>query len=465
VLDLLSGFVTELRTAGLPVSVGEHVDAARAVGTIDLSDRELLRASLAASLVKRADYQETFERTFALYFGDRHLNEATIAALVADNPELATTPTDNTPARPTPSGSEVAEQLLEALLADNKRSLAEMAALAVDRYAGIEAGRPVGASYYLYRTMRQLNLEQIEETLAERSFDPSVPFGERLAKESAAAKIDDFKQMLEEDIIERLVDDRGVEAMAEATRKRLLEDIDVMQANRDELVALEKALVPLGRKLAARLAQKRRRRRRGVVDIRRTIRESLSTGGVPLDIRFRPPHPSKPEIVVLADMSGSVASFARFTLLLVHALSGEFSKVRSFVFVDGVDEVTALFEECTDPAEAADRIAAEANMVADDGHSNYGQVFSSFVAAHVSSLNPRSTVLILGDARSNYHPARVDALAAIRRRVKKMYWLNPEPQSYWFSGDSVLGEYAPYCEEVVECRTLRQLEAFVMGLP
>jgi len=127
--------------------------------------------------------------------------------------------------------------------------------------------------------------------------------------------------------------------------------------------------------------------------------------------------------------------------------------------------VTALFEECTDPAEAADRIAAEANMVADDGHSNYGQVFSSFVAAHLSSLNPRSTVLILGDARSNYHPARVDALAAIRRRVKKMYWLNPEPQSYWFSGDSVLGEYAPYCEEVVECRTLRQLEAFVMGLP
>ena len=457
-LEVLSGFVAELRTAGLPVSMGEHVDAARVLDAIDLGDRQQLRAALSATLVKRAEHQETFERTFALYFADRRAPaEPDVALASMTGPAIA-------PERPEPSGSDIVEQLLDALRDNNSTSLGEMAELAVDRYAGIEAGRPVGAAYYLYRTMRQLHLDEVEQRLAGSTPDMS-PIEQRVNADKAASQIAAFREMLEMEILERLVDERGLEAMVTATRKSLLEDIDVMQANREELAQLEKALVPLGRKLAARLAHKRRRRRRGPVDIRRTIRESLSTGGVPLDIRFRPPHPAKPEIVVLADMSGSVASFARFTLLLVHALSGEFSKVRSFVFVDGVDEVTHLFEECADPTEAADRIAAEANMIAADGHSDYGSVFSHFLARYASSLSPRATLLVLGDARSNYHPARPDALEALRRRVKKVYWLNPEPSSYWHSGDSVIAEYRPHCDEIVECRTLRQLEEFVMGLP
>ena len=252
--------------------------------------------------------------------------------------------------------------------------------------------------------------------------------------------------------------------MAESVRETLPEDLDVMHANREEMAQLERALRPLSRKLAVRLARRRRRRYRGPIDLRHTMRSSLSTGGVPIDVRFKPPRPAKPEIVVIADVSGSVASFARFTLHLVHAISSQFSQVRSFVFVDGLDEVTHLFAETDDPAEAVERITAEADVVAVDGHSDYGRALSTFASRYAPELTRRSTVLILGDARNNYHPAQAHVLEDIRSRVKALYWLNPEPRNYWNSGDSILSLYAPHCDDVLECRTLRQLESFVGGL-
>ena len=265
-------------------------------------------------------------------------------------------------------------------------------------------------------------------------------------------------------IRERLVEDRGAEALAASLRETLPEDVDVMHATRDEMAQLERALRPLSRKLAVRLARKRRRRHRGPLDLRHTVRSSLSTGGVPIDVRFKPPRPAKPEIVVIADVSGSVASFARFTLHLVHAISSQFSQVRSFVFVDGLAEVTQLFLDADDPADAVERIALEADVVAIDGHSDYGRALSIFATRYAHQLTRRATVLILGDARNNYHPARPEVLEEIASRVKALYWLNPEPVNYWNSGDSIVSLYAPHCDDVLECRTLRQLEDFVGSL-
>ena len=170
------------------------------------------------------------------------------------------------------------------------------------------------------------------------------------------------------------------------------------------------------------------------------------------------------EIVVIADISGSVASFARFTLHLVHAISSQFSKVRSFVFVDGLDEVTRLFEGVDDPVDAVTRINAEADVIAFDGHSDYGRAFLTFHERFAEQITRRTTILILGDARNNYHQAHPEVLADLGARAKAVFWLNPEPTSYWNSGDSVIDQYAPYCDRVIECRTLRQLEAFVGGL-
>ena len=216
--------------------------------------------------------------------------------------------------------------------------------------------------------------------------------------------------------------------------------------------------------MAARLARRRRHGRHGRLDFRRTLRRSLSTGGVPADPRFRRPHPHKPEIVVLADVSGSVATFARFTLQLVHALSGEFSAVRTFVFIDGIDEVTRLFTVSDDLAGALARVHQEADVVAADGHSDYGRAFSVFWARWGREITPRTTVVILGDARNNYHAAHVEVLAELRRRARRVWWLNPEPRSYWDTGDSIVSTYGAHCDGVFECRNLKQLERFVEHL-
>jgi uncharacterized protein with von Willebrand factor type A (vWA) domain len=239
------------------------------------------------------------------------------------------------------SAEELAALLFSSLAENNAAKMQEAAREAVNRYAGMEPGRPVGGTYYLYRTLRNLELDALLERLVSEGATGDAgegTLGERLARDEARSRVDALKAAVEREIRERLVQDRGAEALAKSVRKPLPEDIDVMHANRDEMAQLEKALRPLSRKLAVRLARKRRHRRRGAVDLRHTVRRSLSTGGVPIDLRFKPPRPAKPEIIVIADISGSVASFARFTLMLVHAISSQFSKVRSFVFVDGLDE-------------------------------------------------------------------------------------------------------------------------------
>jgi uncharacterized protein with von Willebrand factor type A (vWA) domain len=471
-LNLLGDFIGELRAAGIPVSMSEHVDAARAVEVIDLGNRSLVKATLAATLVKDGDHLPVFNTAFEVFFSVRSWESA--EELLGEelstesDREGAAGASGAGPGRGLGAGSsamsasELSELLFRALMNGDMAAMRAGASEAVSRYAGMEPGRPVGGTYYLYRTLRSLELDALEERLLAVTLRANPDeLAERLAQDEVRARISQLKAEIEREIRERLVDDRGSRALAKSVRKPLPEDLDVMHANREEMAQLERALRPLSRKLAVRLARKRRRRRRGPVDLRHTVRRSLSTGGVPLDLRFKPPRPAKPEIFVIADVSGSVASFARFTLHLVHAISSQFSKVRSFVFVDGLDEVTRLFEGVEDPADAVARINAEADVIAFDGHSDYGRALMTFHDLYAKDLTKRSTVLILGDARNNYHQAHAELLADLHYRAKAVYWLNPEPTSYWNSGDSIVNQYAPYCDRVIECRTLRQLEAFV----
>jgi uncharacterized protein len=468
-LNLLGDFIGELRAAGIPVSMSEHVDAARAVEVIDLSDRGMLRATLAATLVKDGDHLPVFYNAFDVFFSTRSWESAKelLGEELRDGQQRNEGAAGAGPGESRGQGgggamsaAELSELLFRALRDGDLVALRAGASEAVSRYAGMEPGRPVGGTYYLYRTLRNLELDALETRLLEGATSEDE-LSSRLARDEVAARIAQLKAEIEREIRERLVDDRGAEALAKSVRKPLPEDLDVMHANRDEMAQLERALRPLSRKLAVRLARKRRRRRRGPVDLRHTVRRSLSTGGVPLDLRFKPPRPAKPEIFVIADVSGSVASFARFTLHLVHAISSQFSKVRSFVFVDGLDEVTRLFEGVEDPADAVTLINAEADVIAFDGHSDYGRALMVFHDKYAKDLTKRSTVLILGDARNNYHQAHAEVLADLHYRAKAVYWLNPEPTSYWNSGDSIVAQYAPHCDRVIECRTLRQLEAFV----
>jgi uncharacterized protein with von Willebrand factor type A (vWA) domain len=482
-LDLLSGFVTELRKAGLPVSLTEHLDAAEAVHHIPLEDREALKYALAATLVKSSSHWHVFETAFEVFFAVRTKGLDGLE-LDADGNEIdndgegdaAGTGKGGQKGRGKGSGGgegmsaeELAEMLFKSLMSSDHGLMNAVARGSVDRYAGMEPGRPVGGTYYLYRTLRNLDLDGVLAKLMAQAQAGAVggaltDLEERLAADEYKARIEKFRRAVETEIRRRLVEDRGAEALARSVRKPLPEDIDVMHATRDELAVLQRVLQPLSRKLAVRLARKRRHGHKGPLDFRATVRRSLSTGGVPIEPRFRHPRPSKPEIFVIADISGSVASFARFTLHLVYAISAQFSKVRSFVFVDGIDEVTRFFEGVIDPADAVARINQEADVIWVDGHSDYGHALTEFHRRWGDQVTARSSVLLLGDARNNYHASQSWVVEDLQRRARHVYWLNPEPRDYWGSGDSIVGEYAAHCDEVVECRTLRQLEHFVGNL-
>jgi uncharacterized protein with von Willebrand factor type A (vWA) domain len=476
-LDLLGGFMGELRAAGLPVSLTENLDAMEAVRHIPLEDRDAFKYALAATLVKNNAHWRAFETVFEVYFSIRgreyQLRPDDDVEAAEDDDESLQGQQDNAGAGAGGGGDslspeELQEMLFQALLHGDEALLRALARQAVKRFAGMEPGRPVGGTYYLYRTLRNLDLDDTLEALMAQSRDeapePLTPLEERLERDEFESRIDRLKQEVEAEIRRRLVADRGVEAMAKTLRKPLPEDIDFMHASREELVSLRKAIYPLTRKLAVRLARKRRHGRKGPLDFRATVRQSLSYGGVPVEPRFRYPRPSKPEIFVIADISGSVASFARFTLHLVYAIAGQFSKVRSFVFIDGIDEVTRFFEGVDDIGEAVHRVNTEADVVWVDGHSDYGHAFEVFWDRYGREIGPKTTVMVLGDARNNYHASQAWVIKEIRKKARHVYWLNPEPGSYWDTGDSIVGEYGVHCDGVFECRNMRQLERFVENL-
>lgn len=470
-LDVLGRFVRELRAAGLPVGLTEVLDAMEALRHVPLADREAFRATLAATLVKAHAHRGAFDTVFDVYFSVQPAGFAGPDGpvdLVGRSEGAAASTGVGEADREDVDAGDLAAQVEAALRDGDDERLRVLAALAVTLMAGMAPGRPMGGSYYLYRTLRRLDLDGALERLvagarAEAGDAPSA-LEARLARDEFEARADRFRAVVEAEIRRRLVAERGAAALARTLRRPLPEDIDVMHASQEELVALRQAMQPLARKLAVRLARRRRHRRRGHLDFRRTVRQSMSYGGVPADPRFRRPHPAKPEIFVIADISGSVAAFARFTLHFVHAISAQFSRVRSFVFIDGVDEVTRFFDGAEDISEAVQRVNAEADVVWVDGHSDYGHAFGAFWGRWGEEIGSRTTVILLGDARNNYHAAEAWVVAAIRRRARHVYWLNPEPRSYWDTGDSIVSQYAAHCDGVFECRSLRQLASFVEQL-
>jgi hypothetical protein len=475
-LGLLAGFIQELREAGLPVSLTENLDAMEAVKHIPLDDREAFKYALAATLVKNNAHWRAFETVFEVYFSLRGKQWQIGDDELPEVGEALDEALDELRAQQQAQGQmrggggdhltaeELAELLYRALLKGDDAMMRAVARQAVRRYAGMEPGRPVGGTYYLYRTLRQLDLDNVLDRLMQESRDDApemTSLEERLERDEFQIRIDQLRKEIEAEIRRRLVADRGVEAMARTLRKPLPEDIDFMHASREEMAMLRRAIYPLTRKLAVRLARKRRHGRKGPLDFRNTVRHSLSYGGVPAEPKFRYPRPAKPEIFVIADISGSVAAFARFTLHLVYAIGAQFSKVRSFVFIDGIDEVTRFFDGVEDIADAVHKVNTEADVVWVDGHSDYGHALEIFWSRWGKEVGPKTTVMILGDARNNYHSSQAWVLKEMRHRARHVYWLNPEPRSYWDTGDSIVGEYGIHCDGVFECRNLRQLEGFV----
>ena len=462
--QILAAFIAELRAIGLPVSLSENVDAAAALRAIPLTDRAQVKSALAATLVKNHDHDRAFELAFDIFFGGRQLarlidgtgngsGEASRAGLRTGT--MLRQLTDD----------ELNDLLFQAVAGRDGMLLRAVAAEAVDRWAGIEPGRVVAGTFYLYRTLTRLDLEALRQRLRESADTEGLSdLGRRLAVEDQDTRVDAARAEVEAEIRRRLIADRDAQAVAATLRRPLPEDVEFLNASRAQLADLRQTVRPLARKMAARLAHKRRHRRRAALDFRRTVRKSLASGGVPVDLAYRKPRPAKPEIMLVADISGSVSAFAGFTMQLAYAMKSEFSRVRSFVFVDGVEEVTDILEAAADVTSVTHRLNLGTKAVRLDGHSDYGLALETFWDRWGQQVRSRTSVIILGDGRNNYHASRAWVLTAIRQRARHLYWLNPEPAEAWDTGDSIMREYAPGCDLVVECRNLRQLRAFVEQL-
>jgi len=450
----LVSFVEALRARGIPVGPSETVDAGRVVTVLDLLDRDVLREGLACALLRRTTHRSTFDGLFDLWFpaalGERGGG--------IDDVEIPRTPTGEV-------DIQALRELLAELLTDehSEQRLELLAGQIVEQMGQYQSTR--GPSYSAYKALKDIQPQTLlAKILAGLGAGPDTSdFDTEVARRTARQRIDDFRESVESETRRRVAERIGRERVAGYSVKRQVEDIDFLRASETELAEMRRSTQRLARILASRLAVRRRHARRGEIDMRKTLRKSMSTGGVPIGLVNRKPRPGRPELVLLCDVSGSVAGFSNFTLLLVNALREQFSRVRIFAFVDRADEVTRFFDPNTQLDKSMARIFAEADVVGLDGHSDYGSALAGFAQDFPDAVTARSSLLILGDARTNYRDPELDTLRSLVRTAKHAHWLNPEMRTNWGSGDSAADKYQQVIE-MHECRSAKQLTAVVSRL-
>jgi uncharacterized protein with von Willebrand factor type A (vWA) domain len=466
-----------LRDAGVPVSTSELLDAMAALGLIDLADRAAVKGAAAATLIKRSEDRATFDALFELHFAMRAgrrrdapvAGDASAAELDTDRPRTIETSLDRTAATGQGEGDDPSTDLLEALIEALRRgdldALRSLAELSVERFGGLATGTAKSERYLVHRVLRAIELSQLMARALAADRVEAGPGGmdERRARADLLARIEAFKAMLAAQVRVHLADLLGADEAARSMGQVVTGDTDFLGASPRQLAAMRETIRPLARALATRMGRRRRRRDRGRLDVRRTVRRSLSTGGVPIDPVFRHPRVARPDLYVLCDVSGSVAEFASFTLTLLQAMTSEFPRMRTFAFVDGVDEVTAHLKEVASFLEVR-HVLFRADVVRGDGHSDYGAVLEQFWQRQAASIDSRSTVIITGDARSNRRPPGAAALKGLHAQARRVFLLNPEPAAEWNTTDSIVDVYRPYLDEVFEVRNLRQLADAVLRI-
>ena len=450
--ERLEDFAGLLRQNGLRISPAEVADAAQAALLVGMEDRASFRGALRATLVKRGQDAAVFDRLFELYFTGAQdlvdgLQGSLLDALEQEKlNELELEEVARLLARMSP--------LAQALLTGRTDQLARIlrqATLSVD-FRGLQS--PLQRGFYARRllqaagaTQAEKELQQFLQALRERGFDPA-----RL--ELVSRKTSQTLKALEE--ASRRVADREQKARDPESRgdKSLLHR-SIASLSADEVQRMRTVVRRLAERLKARLSRRRKVRRRGKLSVRRTLRKNLSTGGEPYKLVFRGRRPERPEIVVLCDVSDSVRNVSRLMLQFVYTLQELYARVRSFVFVSDIGEVTPLFKK-TDVSTAVD-LATAGRVINLSANSNYGHALKLFRDTWLGSINRRTTVIVIGDGRTNYNPPNAWVLAELKRKCRRLIWLCPEEPHSWGFGDSEMPLYARHCDRVESVRSLDDL--------
>ncbi len=442
----LRQFLQAARSAGIRVSAAEGIDAARAVQVVGYGDRMVLKDALSLVLAKTPEEKDLFDEAFDLYFRRDDL---------ARNDERDIDPE----ARITQSGFGG-----EGLGGGGGRSLAQMlldddrAALASTMEA---AARDSGIQNIRFFTQRNLYTRRILDRMglrqAERDMDALRKDGDQTTAKHLENRIEALRDQAR-DLVERnlLLFARGE---TEKFREELLRSARLTNLERRDLERMRVLVRAMAKRLAARYAKTRRRRLRGHLDVRRTLRKNMGWGGIPFVTVWKQKRIEKPRVMVLCDVSGSVAAMAQFLLMFLYALNEALKDIRSFAFAGSLIEVSDILE--SEPIEVA---IAKIMQSIGFGSSNYGNSLADFEDGWERYVTSKTTIIILGDARGNRTDPRTDIMQRMSQRAKRIIWLNPEFRAAWGTGDSDMFRYAPYCNVVTVCNTLRHLERVVTDL-
>jgi len=454
--EKLLEFSNLLRRNGLRVSLAENMDSFRALSVVGLGDRETVRATLRASMVKRTIDIPAFEQLFALFFSGladaiAEATAATRGALGLDDPDFQRL-LEELERLLRERGIELSP-LARALLAADGGRLERLLREAGERarvgdiQQGFQEGRfahAVAGALGLGALAREL--ERLKAEL-EGSADAGR-FAEYLDR-----RLQDLNDMIKAMVRGEL--ERQDVGRRDHERLAALADKSFFYLTEEEIRRMQEAVQKLAQRLRNVISIRRRRARRGKFDPSGTLRRNLQYGGVPFRIVWDHRKKEKPQVMVLCDVSDSVRNVSRFMLQFVYSLQDLYSKVRSFVFVAEVGEITRLFED--QDINQAIETALRGDVINVYAHSDFGRAFKAFHRDHIAAVNKRTTVIVLGDARNNYNLPHDWVLKEIRQRAKQLIWLNPENRMTWGFGDSEMDHYAPHCTLVEECRNLGQL--------
>ncbi len=432
----LIAFCEELRSEGVALGSSEIMDAFAALDAVTWTVPADFREALAATVAKSQEDRRVFDLVFDRFFFRTSEAEAARRGIREDR-------------RYEQGGSldleDLRDAIRQAIAAGRDGEMRDLARLAIAAFGRRGEGSGV-VGVDVQRIRRALGLQA-------QSQRPEAP-GPPLDREAIARFERHLRRELERGLIERT---------GKLPPSRPLADLDraLPTSPAQDLAAVHRAVAQLKRRLATLGHEQRGRGRGRVVDIRRTMRASLETGGVPLRLKYRPKRPRRPEIYVLCDVSTSVTSASVFFLSVLHALHDAFRKLRSFVFIERVSEVTDIFERERDFGAISARISSEGGVADVSGYTDYGRVWLELGELIGDDLDPRSTFIVLGDARTNGREPHADAFGRITERAGRTFWLNPEPRLYWNYGDSVMAAYEPHVTAAFECWTTRHLEDFV----
>jgi uncharacterized protein with von Willebrand factor type A (vWA) domain len=450
----LRRFLQVARGAGLKVSAAEGIDAARTVDLVGFEDRDVLKDSLGLVLAKTPEEKVAYEEVFDLYFKRDEF--------AGGNDETDSESSEQDPFSSPSNGSGgdgmggQGGQSLGSLLADDDRAALATAMEQAARETGIENIRFfTQKNLYARRILDRMGLRALERDM-EAMRQSGTPEG--LGR---AQFLDGKVEMLRDsvrDFVERnlLLFAKGD---TEKFREELLKSARLSNLERRDLDRMRVLVRQMAKKLAARYAKTRRRRLRGQLDTRRTLRRNMGWGGIPFITVWKQKRIEKPRVMVLCDVSGSVAAMAQFLLMFMYAINEALSDIRSFAFAGSLIEVSEILEKAP-VEEAITKIMSTIGF----GSSNYGNSFADFEDGWMNHVTNKTTVIILGDARGNRTDPRTDIIGRLSQRSKRIIWLNPEYRSAWGTGDSDMYRYAPFCNLVTVCNTLRHLERAITDI-